>query len=318
MTEYNHIVFGPVPSRRLGKSIGINNIPPKRCSYSCVYCQIGRTHQMQINRESFYDPDIVFKHSKEKITQLIKNDEHIDYITIVSDGEPTLDKQLGLLIKKLKTLSYPVAVITNSSLIYQKDIQDELAFADLVSLKIDSVSESIWKQVDRPYGSLNLDEILRGIMIFSAQYDKILYTETMLIHQINDTSSELEKIAEFIARVKPAKSFLSIPTRPPSEPWVQPASEEALAQAYQLFNDHHIPTEYLMSYEGNEFAYSGNAEQELLSILSVHPMRKEAVDHFLKKANETWSLIERLIKNQQIVKHRLGDHTYFSKKLSKR
>ncbi len=318
MADYNHIVFGPVPSRRLGKSIGINNIPPKRCSYSCVYCQIGRTHQMQINRESFYDPTIIFQQVNEKIQQLTDNDEHIDYITIVSDGEPTLDKQLAMLITKLKRLSYPVAVITNSSLINRKDVQEALVIADLVSLKIDAVSDSIWKQIDRPQGSLNLDEILRGIMDFSTQYDNTLYTETMVVHQINDSLDELKKIAEFIAQMNPMKSFLSIPTRPPSEPWVKPASEETLAQAYQLFTDLNIPTEYLMGYEGDDFTYSGDAEQELLSILSVHPMRKEAVEQFLKKANESWILIERLIKNQQIVKHSLNNHTYFSKKLSKR
>jgi wyosine [tRNA(Phe)-imidazoG37] synthetase (radical SAM superfamily) len=270
---------------------------------------------MQISRESFYDPELIVQHTKEKIKKLKEKDEHVDYITIVSDGEPTLDKQLGILIKNLKTLSYPVAVISNSSLIYQKNVQDELSLADLVSLKIDAVSESIWKQIDRPYGALDLDEILKGIQVFSSQYDNTLYTETMLIRQINDTNEELKKIAEFIAQNKPAKSFLSIPTRPPSEPWVQPASEETLAQAYHLFTDHHIPTEYLIGYEGDDFAYSGNVEQELLNILSVHPMRKEAVEQFLKKANESFSLIERLLKNQQIVKHRLGDHTYFSKKL---
>jgi wyosine [tRNA(Phe)-imidazoG37] synthetase (radical SAM superfamily) len=273
---------------------------------------------MQITRESFYDPDIIFQQVNEKIQQLTDNDEHIDYITIVSDGEPTLDKELAMLITKLKRLSYPVAVITNSSLIDQKDVQDALATADLVSLKIDAVSDSIWKQIDRPQGSLNLDDILRGIIDFSTQYDNTLYTEIMVVHQINDSLDELKKIAEFIAQINPVKSFLSIPTRPPSESWVKPASEETLAQAYQLFTDLNIPTEYLMGYEGDDFTYSGNAEQELLSILSVHPMRKEAVEQFLKKANESWILIERLIKNQQIVKHRLNNHTYFSKKLSKR
>ena len=318
MTDYNQIVFGPVPSRRLGKSIGINNIPPKRCSYSCVYCQLGRTHHMQINQESFYDPDIIFQHTKEKITKLTKKDEEIDYITIVSDGEPTLDKQIGKLIKKLKDLSYPVAVISNSSLINQKDVQDALALADLVSLKIDAISETIWKKIDRSHGSLNLDEILRGITVFSNQYHHTLYTETMLIHELNDSLIELNKIAEFIDHIKPMKSYLSIPTRPPSEPWVKPASEETLTRAYQLFTEKGIPTEYLIGYEGNEFTYSGDAEQELLSILSVHPMRKEAVEQFLKKAHNNWSLIERLIKNQQIVKHRLEKHIYFSKKLPKR
>lgn len=317
MNEQNPIVFGPVPSRRLGKSIGINNIPPKRCTYSCIYCQLGRTHHMQIERETFYDPDDIIVQTKEKIKHARERNEHIDYLTIVPDGEPTLDENLGELIIKLKKLEYPVAVITNSSLLFQEEVRNELLFADWVSVKIDAITESTWKQVDRPHGSLKFDEIIEGVERFSTEFSSSLCTETMLIEDVNDDENELEQLAQFIAQLSPQTSYLSIPIRPPAESNVKPASEKTLALAYQIFTDKNISTEYLIGYEGNEFAFTGNAEQDILSITAVHPMREDAVDEFLKKANESWDLIERLIQEQKIVKHTLNNTAFYSRKLPK-
>jgi wyosine [tRNA(Phe)-imidazoG37] synthetase (radical SAM superfamily) len=317
MNEQNPIVFGPVPSRRLGKSIGINNIPPKRCTYSCIYCQLGRTHHMQIERETFYDPDDIIAQTKEKIKHAQEKNEHIDYLTIVPDGEPTLDENLGELIIKLKKLEYPVAVITNSSLLFREEVRNELLFADWVSVKIDAIAEQTWKQVDRPHGSLKFDEILEGVERFSTEFSSSLCTETMLIEDVNDDENELEQLAQFIAQLSPQTSYLSIPIRPPAESNVKPASEKTLALAYQIFTDNNISTEYLIGYEGNEFAFTGNAEQDILSITAVHPMREDAVDEFLKKADESWDLIERLIQEQKIVKHTLNNTAFYSRKLPK-
>ncbi len=318
MNEQNPIVFGPVPSRRLGKSIGINNIPPKRCTYSCVYCQLGRTYHMQINRTSFYKPKDIIQQVKTKIKHTKEKNERIDYLTIVPDGEPTLDENLGILIQQLKQLSYPVAVITNSSLLYRNDVRLDLQKADWVSVKIDSIDESTWKQIDRPYGKLNFNDILTGITHFSKSFTGTLCTETMMIDQINDDEENILHLARFIKSLQPSKSYLSIPTRPPAEKWVKPASERKLTKAYHLFSQEQIPTELLIGYEGNEFAFTGDAEQDILSITAVHPMREDAVEAFLKKANENWSLIERLINENKIVKHTMNNTSFYSRKLSKR
>jgi len=318
MNEENPLVFGPVPSRRLGKSIGINNIPPKHCTYSCIYCQLGRTHHMQVNRESFYNPDDIITQAKEKIKHANEKNEHIDYLTIVPDGEPTLDQNLGELIIKLKELGYPVAVITNSTLLTQETVRNELLFADWVSVKIDAITLDIWKKIDRPPGSLALAGILQGIQDFSNDFTGSLCTETMLIKEVNDDKEELKHLAQFIAELSPQTSYLSVPIRPPAESWVKPASEQTLALAYQLFTDHHIPTEYLIGYEGNEFAFTGNAEEDILSITAVHPMREDAVEEFLKKAGENWELIQRLIQEQKIVKHTLNNTAFYSRKLPER
>jgi len=317
MNEENPIVFGPVPSRRLGKSIGINNIPPKICTYSCIYCQLGRTHNMQISRQSFYDPNKIIEQTKQKIKHTKEKQEHIDYLTIVPDGEPTLDKNLGVLIKELKKLDYSVAVITNSSLIFREDVRNELSLADWVSVKIDAITKETWKKVDRAHGKLNHEEILTGIQQFSKEFTGNLCTETMLIDTVNDETEEFKKLSKFIAPLEPKTSYLSIPTRPPAEQWVKPATEKKLTQAYQQFINQHIPTEYLIGYEGNEFAFTGNAKQDILSITAVHPMREDAVREFLKKADETWNLIDQLIQEQKIVKHTLNNTAFYSRKLPK-
>ena len=132
------IAFGPVPSRRLGRSLGINNIPPKVCTYSCIYCQVGRTLDMQVERRSFYNPDDIAAEVREKVEKAKAVGESIDYLTFVPDGEPTLDANLGREIELLRPLGLKIAVISNGSLITRTDVRDELMQADWVSLKVDS------------------------------------------------------------------------------------------------------------------------------------------------------------------------------------
>jgi len=160
------ITFGPVPSRRLGRSLGINNIPPKICTYSCIYCQLGKTSKMKIEPQVFYSSSQIFKEVQEKVEKSREKGELIDYLTFVPDGEPTLDINLGQEIKLIKSLGIKIAVITNSSLIDKKIVQENLTKADLISFKIDSVEEEIWRKVDRPNRNLSLKDILNSLDLF--------------------------------------------------------------------------------------------------------------------------------------------------------
>lgn len=307
--------FGPVPSRRLGQSMGINNIPPKICTYSCIYCQLGNTIKMQIEREKFYKVAEIIENVGKKIQEARKRNEHIDYLTFVPDGEPTLDKNIGEEIKALKRFDMKIAVITNSSLIWDNDVKESLLQADWVSFKIDSISKEIWKRVDRPFRALKLDEILRGIKEFSLMFKGDLTTETMLIKEVNDKKKEIERIAHFIAGLTPKKAYISIPTRPPAEKWVEPSDENAINMAFQIFEKNGINVEYLIGYEGNTFAFTGNVEDDLLSITSVHPMREEGVDEFLRKAKADWTLIERLIGRGKLIETSYEGKRFFMRKL---
>jgi len=315
VNEVKMIAFGPVPSRRLGQSLGINNIPPKICTYSCIYCQLGRTNNMQINRREFYKPKEIMHAVESKVKKAKERKEHIDYLTFVPDGEPTLDINLGKEIEILKPLGIKIAVITNASLIWKKDVQDDLYKADWVSLKIDTLSQDIWHNVNRPHVSLNLESIFKGASEFSQLFNGELATETMLIQSVNDNTDELEKVAKFTAELNPKKSYISIPIRPPAEARVKPAAEYEINMAYQIFKEKGIDVEYLIGYEGNAFAYTGDVEEDLLSITSVHPMRKEGVNEFLTKAQADWNVIEKLIKEDKLVEVEYKDKKFYMRKL---
>jgi len=312
--QLESIAFGPVPSRRLGRSLGINNIPPKICTYSCVYCQVGKTLNMQVERREFYRPEKIFLDVDQKAKDAGRRGESIDYLTFVPDGEPTLDLRLGEEIKLLRKLKLKIAVITNSSLIWRTDVRDELCEADWVSLKIDALSPDVWRKVNRPHGSLRLDQILQGISEFARAFRGYLVTETMLVHGVNDRPGEIEKISNFLAGLKPQKNYIAVPIRPPAETWVKPPDEHSVNQAYQAFKEKSVDTEYLIGYEGNAFAFTGNAEEDLLSIMSVHPMREDAVDEFLIKAGVDRTLVRRLVKENKLAETRYKGKIFYLRK----
>lgn len=309
------LTFGPIPSRRLGRSLGINNIPPKVCTYSCVYCQIGKTSNVKINPQAFYSPSQIFNEVQEKVEKSREKGEPIDYLTFVPDGEPTLDINLGQEIKLIKSLGIKIAVITNASLMDQEHVRENLKEADLVSLKVDSVEEKIWRKVNHPHRNLSLKSILDGMLEFSRIFKGKIITETMLIKNINDDSQNIKKVANFLAKFKPSRSYLSLPIRPPADSWVQSPSEEVVNQSYNLFKEKVDQVECLIGYEGNAFAFTGEVEEDILSIASVHPMREEALKDFLERAKSDWSVIERLIKQGQLVESEYKGHKFYIRKL---
>lgn len=294
------ISFGPVPSRRLGRSLGINNIPPKICTYSCVYCQVGKTARMQVDRDQFYEPEEIYMDVKTKVEKARKKGESVDYLTFVPDGEPTLDVNLGQEIDLLKSLGLKIAVITNGSLIWRKDVKADLAKADWVSFKIDSIREKTWRRINRPLRTLKQKTILRDMVEFANDYSGSLVTETMIVRGLNDSSKSLRKIAAFLNHLQPVKAYLAVPTRPPAEKWVRPPDENVLNEAHQILSQKPFQVEYLIGYEGNAFASTGDVEKDLLSITAVHPMRQDAVNEFLMRAGADWKIVKKLIDQSQL------------------
>ena len=314
------IVFGPVPSRRLGRSLGINNIPAKVCTYSCVYCQLGATIKERVERRRFYRPEHIFKAVVGIVEEARERGEKIDYLTFVPDGEPTLDIALGREISMLRELGVRIAVITNASLMHRPDVREDLSEADLVSLKLDAVSENVWLRVNRPHSSLKLDDILSGMLRFAEEFDGDILTETMLIERVNSKKEEITLIAEFLSELKPDRAYVAIPTRPPAEDWVKPADEHFINIAYQKFSGKlgKGRVEYLIGYEGDAFALTGNVVEDLLSITSVHPMREEAAKKFLEKAETHWDVINELIKEGKLIELEYEGHKFYMRKLPTR
>ncbi|MGB4436898.1 MAG: radical SAM protein [Acetomicrobium sp.] len=305
-------IFGPVPSRRLGSSLGINNIPYKTCSYTCVYCQIGLTLRMETRRRRYSDPEELAVRVKKRLLQLAEAGERVDYLTIVPDGEPTLDLALEELLSRLKETGIPVAVISNASLISKADVRKALHVADWVSLKIDALSQDLWKRIDHPHPSLDHDDILAGMEEFASFYKGTLCSETMLVKGLNDGPAELEKVARFLSTsLNPSKAYISVPTRPPAVSWVQMPDAETVAIAYAIFAEQGIDTETLTGYEGNAFVVTDDPIEEILNITAVHPMRSDAVKEVLRRKGSDEKNIDRLVSEGKIRRVQYGDWVYY-------
>lgn len=305
------IAFGPVPSRRLGLSLGINNIVShKVCSYSCVYCQIGETRQKSSTQKTFYEPEILLESVGQHLENLDKM-HRPEYLTFVANGEPTLDRNLGEEIRMLKKFGIPIAVITNSSLLYLEDTRNNLMEADWVSVKVDATDEPVWEKINRPHGSIELSNVLDGIKQFAAGYIGRLHTETMLVKDYNDSPEQIEQIAMFITGLNPEVAYLSIPTRLPAVKDVKPVTEKNMAMAWQTFWDAGIKTELLTGFEGTDTGFTGNAFEDILNITAVHPLREDTLQELLIKENTDMSVVELLVFQRLLKKINYEGRDYY-------
>jgi len=312
------LAFGPIPSRRLGRSLGVNNVPFKTCSYSCIYCQLGRTEKTTAKRRLFYDPEDLVSAVSGRIQAARKMGERIDYATFVPDGEPTLDVNLGKEISLIRQTGVPVAVITNASLLSLDSVRQDLLNADLVSFKLDAVTEEAWRRINRPCPKLRLDMILEGILRFAEVFKGKLLSETMIVEG-TDCGRDFGKMAAFLSKLRNlSKAYVAVPTRPPAEKWVRPASEEVVDNTFQVFEKELglDRVECLVDYEGHAFSYAGDVRADLLGITSVHPMRLEAVKEFLQAAGADWQVITQLLRENQIKRIQFEGNTYYMRKFS--
>lgn len=308
------ISFGPVPSRRLGKSLGINNITPQKvCSYSCVYCQVGLTKKFSSVRQIFYAPEIIYEEVRKHLEKL-KPDDKPDYLTFVASGEPTLDLNLGKAIEKLKTFNIPIALITNASLLSDSQVRDEIKIADWVSVKIDAGNQDVWKKINHPDRHINFEKYKEGLLTFSKEYTGKLLTETMLVKGINNSEEILGQIAELVAQVAPSTAYIAIPTRPPAMNSVIPATGEAVNRAYQLFSGKNLNTELILGFEGTDTGFTGNALEDIMNICSVHPIREDQMIELLKKDMADPTILDMLIFNNYIQKLEYKSNIFYLRK----
>lgn len=318
LSPAQQLSFGPVPSRRLGRSLGINNIPAKTCTYCCVYCQVGLTTQTRNDRQVFYKPAELVQDVRRRLEAARRAEETVDYLTFVPDGEPTLDLNLGEEINLLRELDVPIGVITNSTLLWRDDVREELAKADWVSLKVDTVQETVWRKINRPKGIFRLAPILEGMLDFAKEFKGELVTETMLVKDLNDSREGVGQVGDFLRELCPSRSWLSIPTRPPAENWVRCPDEGSLNQAYQLLASKVEQVHFLIDYEGDAFAVTDAVERDLLGITAVHPMRESAVRSLLTRAGSPWALVDRLLSEGALVRTQYDGHIFYLRKQLKK
>lgn len=217
-------VFGPVPSRRLGVSLGVDLVTPKSCNMNCVFCECGATRELKLKRESFKDIDEV----KNEILEAIKIVKP-DYITFSGSGEPTLSKDLGKIIEWIKSnLEIKVCVITNSLLLEDNEVVKELEKADLIMPTLNSVDNLIFKKINRPPAQIDVSQVMRGLENLSKKYKGKIYIESFIIEGLNDSNEHTEKMVTFLKNINFTKLQLNTLDRPGTENWVQPASYETM------------------------------------------------------------------------------------------
>ncbi len=262
-------LYGPIPSRRLGQSLGVDPIPLKTCNWNCVYCQLGRSMPL-INERAEYVPrqEII-----DELAQVLAahGPGEIDYVSFVGSGEPTLHSGLGWLIRKAKNLSdIPVAVITNGALLHCADVRAELAAADVVMPTLCAGNATLYRRIHRPHPEATYARLLAGLRAFRAEYTGRLWIEVMLLHDINDTESALRELADALALVEPDEVHITLPTRPPSETWVAPSDDEGLLRATAILGEiAHVvhPTAGYFDLRGY-----ASAVDAIVAIVTRHPM----------------------------------------------
>lgn len=282
--------YGPVPSRRLGRSLGVSPIPHKTCSYNCIYCQLGQTGKLQVKRESFYPKEDILSDIEK-----VMNPANADYITFVGDGEPTLCKDLGWLIKSCKQKwQIPVAVITNGSLFFMEDVRQDLKSSNVVLPTLDAGSEGIYRTLNRPHGSIGFEEMLQGQVDFRKEYPGKIWLEVMLVKGVNDSDESLIEIKEAIEQVKPDRIYISIPIRPPAKPGVRPPEPERIMRAHKILGTALDPLDSLdlTDHESGEFGLDNftDVKTAIIEICSRHPLREEQARDIDKRFSRPGSI----------------------------
>lgn len=298
-------VFGPVPSRRLGQSLGVDPIPLKTCNWNCVYCQLGRTIPLTNKREMFFPPEEIFAQVKKAL--LKHKPGEIDWITFVGSGETMLYLGIKELISEIKkTTNIPVAVITNGSLLYLPEVREELLEADAVLPSLDAGNEHLYKKINRPHPEVTFSRLVEGMKQFRKEYSGKLWVEVMLIKGLNDNEQALREIAALLAEINPDEVHILQPTRPPVETWVEPSDEEGLERARRILGK--IARVIDPSKGSFDLGEDDDLTDAIIDIITRHPMKETEIIDALSKhpqvnIQEALHLLETSGKAQVVIRY---------------
>ncbi|MBM4338150.1 MAG: radical SAM protein [Deltaproteobacteria bacterium] len=267
MKKYQHL-YGPVPSRRLGRSLGIDLVPHKICTYDCIYCQIGKTTQKTWVREEYISVNEIL----EEIERFLKEEaSSIDYLSLGGSGEPTLHSGIGRLIRGIKAItSIPVAVITNGALFYEQSVRDDLLMADVVLPSMDAVSRDVFEKINRPNPSFSPERMVEGLVEFRKVFNGQIWLEILFCKGVNDHPGELLRMKEAIDQIRPDQIHINTVVRPPSEKWATPLSQKEMEKIKEFFGEKAI---LIPEFDRHSFVLAGrDMEEEILNILRRRPL----------------------------------------------
>ena len=298
-------VFGPVPSRRLGQSLGIDPVTLKTCNWNCVYCQLGRTIPLSNARKEYIPTEEIFS----EVEEALNHHQHggIDWITFVGSGETMLASNVGILIERIKQITkIPIAVITNGSLLYLPEVRQELLMADAVLPSLDAGNALLYKKINRPHPEVTFERLVGGLKQFRKEFTGKLWIEVMLLQDLNDSEEELKAIACHLMEIQPDEVHILLPTRPPVETWVRPADEAGIQRAYKIFGS---IARVINTTDGTfELAENEDLMDAIVNIITRHPMKESEILETLQKYSQgnvqnTLELLEKSRKAQVVVRN---------------
>lgn len=296
--EKNNIVhvYGPVPSRRLGFSLGVDILPFKTCSLNCIYCQLGPSLKTTSERNKYFDPEIILT----QIKKANSSNQQIDYVTFSGSGEPTLNASIGELILDIKrTVKIPVAVLTNSTLMFRKSVREALIPADLLVPSLDAATQQVFERVNKPDSSLKVEDIIEGLIKFRQEFEGTIWLEILFVKGVNDSKSHLKKLKEAITRIKPDRIHLNTVVRPPAEHSALPLNREELEKIKGIFGENcEIVVEFANKTQN---PLSENLDQRILSMVKRRPMTLHDISTTLgTHQNEILKYMDSLLKKNKI------------------
>ncbi len=297
-------IFGPVPSRRLGRSLGIDLVPYKTCSFDCIYCDLGRTTHKTTSRQSYVVSGEIQKELELTLSIL---DKKPDYITLSGSGEPTLNTNIGEIIRKIKEItSTPVAVLTNGSLLSMDEVREDLSEADIVLPSLDAITPTLFEYINRPHRSLKIEELISGLIQFRKQYRGQIWLEILFCRGVNDGKDEIKKLKEVIEKIEPDRVQLNTPVRPPAEDFAFPLTLAQLQKIRErLGNRAEIIPDFIAPM-GDRFDSDKNAE--IINLIKRRPCTAEDISKALGlHLDEVVKYLEKLLKEGD-VHYRMYEH----------
>jgi wyosine [tRNA(Phe)-imidazoG37] synthetase (radical SAM superfamily) len=297
-------IFGPVPSRRLGRSLGVDLVPYKTCTFDCIYCDLGRTTHKTTSRQSYVVSEEIQKELELTLSIL---DKKPDYITLSGSGEPTLNINIGEIIQRIKEItSTPVAVLTNSSLLSSNEVRRDLSEADVVLPSLDAITPALFEYINRPYSSIKIEEIISGLIQFRKQYRGQIWLEILFCRGVNDGKEEIEKLKEVIERIEPVRVQLNTPVRPPAENFAFPLTLAQLEEIRERLGDKAEIISEFAAPLGEEF--NSVKDTEILNLIKRRPCTTEDISKALGlHLDEVVKYLEKLVK-EGVVHYRMYEH----------
>jgi len=276
MHKKESYIYGPVPSRRLGSSLGVDLIPRKTCDYDCIYCQFGRITLKTTRRDAYIPAGAIL----DQLERRLEEAPELDYITVSGSGEPTLNSELGEIVMGIKRMSeLPLAVITNGSLLGDKDVAEACVKADLVMPSLDAADEKTFRKINRPCRELDLHTVVDGIAAFRKMYQGTMWLEVFIVEGVNSDEEQLKKLGALIDRIGPDKVQLNTATRPPAEAYVHPVKKSRLEQMASILGMH---SEAIESLRLERISASSDASADtILQLLKRRPCTIDDVSRAL-------------------------------------